>query len=264
MRTAGIPILLYHGVTSATSTTLAPYSVSPEVFAKQMAYLAAKRYTTMPLSQVVSHIIAGAPLPQKPIAITFDDGFLDTYLNAFPILLRYGFTATVFIVAERVGRNAEWDSSCDEPSPLLMSWEQIREMVGEGISVGAHSCTHPYLAQLNVDEARGEIERSRKIIEDNVGVAAMFFAYPHSSFNDTIREIVRESGYSAAFSTRWGLADSTNDVFSLNRMMVLKEHDFGYFKWMVDLGVAHPWYYRILKGKKTAVRKMLKSPLLMR
>ncbi|MBI2954364.1 MAG: polysaccharide deacetylase family protein [Chloroflexi bacterium] len=252
---------MFHRVTDEASSSLAEYSVSPQMFAEQMACLAARGYATISLSQVLEHLIQGKPVLPRSVAITFDDGYLDTYSAAFPVLAHHNFTATVFIVADRVGGKAEWDASCEETPAPLMTWAQIREMAAKGICFEAHSCTHPDLTALSAPDAWLEIERPRRVIEEELGVKVRFFAYPHARSNEAVHQLVAQAGYLAAFGARWGPADCTNDVYAINRLLVLRDHDLNYFKWMLELGVEHPWYHQIVKDKRALVRNLLASRL---
>lgn len=222
-----------------------------------MMCLAEEGFTTIRLDNVLDYLAGRTTLlPSKPIAITFDDGYLDTYINAFPILVQHGFTATVFIVAERVGKKADWVEAPDIESPALMSWVQIREMSSMGFSFGSHSCTHPQLTSLQKEQLKHEIGASKSIIEQKLGMPVRFFAYPYSLSNDTIKQLVAEAGYSAAFSTRWGLVDWTNDAFALNRLMILNDHELDYFRWVIRMGTERPWYRRILHQRNAVLQKL--------
>lgn len=183
-----IPVLLYH-------------KIDKNLFAKQMSYLAKKRYRTFSLNEFVK-----SKFQEKSIILTFDDGFEDNYLYIYPILEKYNFKATFFLTTDLVGT-----------SPFI-SWNQVREMSARGMFFEAHTCTHANLVNLTFAEAKYEIRNSKKVIEDKIGKPVNFFSYPYSKFNDTIREIVKENGYQAACSTFQGIFRLNSDMFAIPRL----------------------------------------------
>jgi len=169
-----------------------------------MARLHDSGYRTLSLLEAVDYLRYGKPFPERSFVITFDDGYQSVYEEAFPVLQRYGMSATVFLA---VGEKGTAKSNGCLPSlegrPML-SWDEIREMQRHGIAFGAHSLTHPDLTRLPSDRVEAEICDSRTIIEDALGAAAACFAYPYGRYDYRSREIVRQH-FACACSDKLGL-----------------------------------------------------------
>jgi len=192
------PVLLYHRVAvTAPSEDPQRLGVSPESFGAQMRHLAERGFRVVPLED-----LAGPAKSGKRVAITFDDGYLDTYTNAFPILKRYGFPATVFVVTDYLGRTNAWEPSIKVP---MMDWGQAREMAGSGISIQSHTCTHPDVRALPDEVVLREFTNSREKIREMLGSLADHLAYPYGWFDGRIRRLAERAGYRSAWAA--GLAD---------------------------------------------------------
>jgi peptidoglycan/xylan/chitin deacetylase (PgdA/CDA1 family) len=189
-----IPSLLYHRIAEVDEVDdPSELSVLPALFEVQLKWLDDNGYKSMNLDELVHHYRHHLPIDPKTVVITFDDGYLDNYETAFPLLKKYGFTATIFLVADLVGTVTNWEGQ-REPIPL-MNWEQAREMQTAGFSFGSHTRTHLNLKHATREQARDEIANSRKIIEDKLGVSVNTIAYPYEAFTQETLKIVEESGY---------------------------------------------------------------------
>jgi peptidoglycan/xylan/chitin deacetylase (PgdA/CDA1 family) len=157
-----------------------------------MNLLAWQGFKAVPLNALLDK-----DLPKKPVVITFDDGYQDNYLYAFPVLKEYKFCATIFLVSGHIGGTNQWDSQQKEPVRLL-SQDEIREMADYGISFGAHTVTHPHLPQLTDDRAFYEITQSKREIEEVVGKEVVSFCYPYGEVSLRVKEMVAEAGFRCA------------------------------------------------------------------
>jgi peptidoglycan/xylan/chitin deacetylase (PgdA/CDA1 family) len=164
------------------------------MFEQHMAYLHRKGYHCLSLDQALRDV---QPYPHKSFVLTFDDGYLDLYSTAWPILDRFGFTATCFLVAGRAGRHADWDGT-PEDDVTLLSWEEVRELSRSGFTFGSHTLTHPCLTRLDHEVATSEVQVSKMIIEDQLGIPVTLFSYPYGRSDARLQEIVAASGYLAA------------------------------------------------------------------
>ena len=195
-------ILLYHAIQTLTSEQ-DPYAlaVTPQAFATQMAYLANNGYQCLPLVEIVRAWKTRQSLTRKVFAITFDDGYKDNYETALPIMQQHGFTATIFLVTDQLGKISNWDGQQNERALPLMSWDEVRAMKEQGFDFGSHTRTHPRLTHLDAERAREEICTSRQIMADELGAPPVIFAYPYENFNPDMERIVEDCGYLGAMGS---------------------------------------------------------------
>jgi peptidoglycan/xylan/chitin deacetylase (PgdA/CDA1 family) len=215
-----VPILFYHKIGTPADDSCNPHLYVPlENFAAQMRSLSQHGYNTLTLSELNQALDNRVKLPRRSVIITFDDGHRDNYENAFPVLERYNLKATVFVVADFIGRKAGWQRRENITEPLL-SWDQIYQMQKKGITFASHTCTHPMLNKIPPDKARYEIMVSREKLEQGLGVPVESFCYPYGEFNQKVTALVKEAGYIAACTTDHGNCHSRDDVYLLKRVFV--------------------------------------------
>lgn len=218
----GIPVLMYHKIDPDPQTGGFGLRVPPASFDWEMHYLKQNGYHTVNLGDVVDHYQQGKPLPDKPIVVTFDDGYEDNYLYALPILKKYGFTATVFVVADTIGGINEFDYKIHaEPKVKMMNWTEIKAMDAAGITIGSHTLDHPWLTRVSPAEAKRQIAGAKTVLEKGLGKPVEYFCYPHGAYNDAIAKLVQESGYKAATTTNQGLAKAGDNPYELNRVRIM-------------------------------------------
>ena len=207
------PILTFHAIEDQPSVISFP----PEVFERGMAKLHEKGYQTIVLMKVLEGLRQKRFFPDRSFTITFDDGYQTVYQEAFPVLQRYGMSATVFLT---VGRKEDETAKDRLPSlqgrPML-TWQQIREMQRGGIEFGAHTCTHPDLPRLSLKQSESEILGSKEIIENALGIPIPFFAYPYGRYDHRIRQIV-QAHFAGACSDRLGLVRFHSDPYAMERV----------------------------------------------
>lgn len=229
-RVVEVPILMYHKVNPDPRTGGLGLRVPPDKFDRQMAYLARNGFHTVSLTDVVAHFQEGKPLPPRPVVITFDDGYLDNYTYAFPILKKYNFTATIFVVAGTVGGINSFDvKSKLQPVNQMAGWRELKEMAGYGITIGSHTLDHPHLARVSPAEARRQIKESKQLLEARLGRPVQVFCYPYGSYNQEVARLVKESGYLAAVTTVQGIAGPGCDPFTLKRVRIMGNYDMQEF-----------------------------------
>lgn len=213
-----IPVLMYHMVSSDKSDKSNRYCCSPKRFRAQMAYLKRKGYVSITLDDIAGAASGRIELPGKSLVITFDDGYLDNYINAFPELLSCGYRATVFVVAGLAGKTSEWLEAGGTAAKPLMDWKQISALADCGISIGSHSMTHQRLSFIKSDAARLEIEKSKEFIEDKLGQAVDHFAYPYGCYDINTKQLTIDAKYSTACTTKSGFNGPQQDLFELRRL----------------------------------------------
>jgi peptidoglycan/xylan/chitin deacetylase (PgdA/CDA1 family) len=258
-RTSAIPILMYHGIRESAGSDHPYYELhtSPAVFESHLHYLHREGYTTVDLDEALD-IVSTRRNVRKTVAITFDDGYLDFYSHALPILLEFGFTATVFVIPEFV-RSA---NPADEHR-AYMSWAEIREIHEAGIRIGSHSMSHADLQQLTPREVDRELGLSRLTIEDKLGCEVRSFSYPYSfpehnrSFVQQMHECLQVRGYRHAVSTILGSANESSDRFHLPRLPINAHDDLlflaakleGAYDWMHVAQSTRKLFMQITRSK---------------
>jgi peptidoglycan/xylan/chitin deacetylase (PgdA/CDA1 family) len=214
MRAALCPVILtYHSISEADS----PLKISPRLFIEQMEWLRAN-VRVAPLAEVVVALAERKPLPERTVALTFDDGFRDFYSSAAPVLRRFGLPATIFLPTGYCGRTNSWPGQPDWVSKeALLDWKQVAELAHNGFSFGAHSVNHLVLPALSVDEAEHEIAGSKAQIEEHTRQRVDLFAYPYGRWSTVVRGIVSRH-YRGACSTGAGVVEQDADPFALPRV----------------------------------------------
>jgi peptidoglycan/xylan/chitin deacetylase (PgdA/CDA1 family) len=194
-----------------------------------MEYLRESRYRVLSLADVVRHVTTRTPFPERCVTLTLDDGFKDNYEEAFPVLQRVGFTATVFVTAAYIGTDRLPTLTRTDFVPRPLGWDEVKEMHRHGIEVGSHTLTHPMLSRVSPDLARREIVESKRVIEEMLGAPVGFFCYPGGDFDGNVTRFVRDAGYLGACTTLPGVNDLTADLFTLRRTYVSRRDTGGEF-----------------------------------
>jgi peptidoglycan/xylan/chitin deacetylase (PgdA/CDA1 family) len=207
------PILTFHAIDNQPSVI----SFRPRLFEQAMARLHESGYRTLSLSELVKCLRRGGPFPERSLVITFDDGYQSVDEQAFPILQRHGYSATVFLTVGKNGNRTEQGRLPSMCNRSMLSWGEIREMQRWGIAFGAHTLTHPDLTRSYGEHLEAEIVKSKIVIEDALGAQVTSFAYPFGRYDDRSREIVQWH-FACACSDKLALIHGSSDVFALERV----------------------------------------------
>jgi peptidoglycan/xylan/chitin deacetylase (PgdA/CDA1 family) len=191
-----IHVLTYHKID--TRPDIGINTVSPRRFERHLTTLLSLGLQPLDMPSVIRVAAEGVARQDAGVHITFDDGYQDFLDHAWPLCVRHGFPATVFPVAAYVGRRNTWDLSFPRTSHL--TWAGLRELSDAGVTVGAHTETHPFLSRIPLEHARAEIVDSKARLEDGIGRGVSVFAYPHGDSSPSLARLVEDAGYSAAFS----------------------------------------------------------------
>lgn len=228
-----VPILMYHSV-NPQAKPQKRMEISPETFQRQMGFLKRHHYNVVTLKTIADLIRDRKKIPPKTLAITFDDGYKDNYTYAFPILKKYNFPATIFIIINEVGR----------PEDDRLSWDEIKVMQGSGIiTFGSHTLSHAYLPEISSDqELKFEIFDSKRMLEEQLGREVSIFSYPGGRFNTKIKQFVRDAGYKVAVATNPGKRFPNNDIFVLKRLRISSTSNNLFVFWIETSG-----YYTFIK-----------------
>ena len=194
-----IPILMYHQVAEIPSKQ-DPFglAVPPDQFEQQMSYLARNAYRCLTLTEAVQHLRKGRRELDRAFVLTFDDGYQDIHSKASPIMERFGFTATVFLVAGCMCSLSNWSGQEGACSGLLLSWAEARDLARRGFTLGSHTLSHPRLSLQDDQSAFEEIWNSRVLLQDQLDMQVDLFSYPYSNSDARIERLVESAGYTAA------------------------------------------------------------------
>jgi peptidoglycan/xylan/chitin deacetylase (PgdA/CDA1 family) len=213
---------MYHSVSEGEADRRHPYfdtRTSPRVFEQHMKYLRDNNYSVVSPETVVAGLDEEKFEGQKRAVITFDDGFRDFYTNAFPILSKYGLTATMYLPTAHIQQQTQRFKGID-----CLSWNEVRELHRAGMQFGSHTVTHPVLKQISHSELEAELGDSKQAIEQELGVGVTSFAYPYAfpeedrEFTDRLRGALEGAGYQNGVSTVIGSTHSPKEKFFMKRL----------------------------------------------
>ncbi len=237
--TSSLPILTFHDISNRSSVI----SIPGEVFRKGIEKLYQSGYRTLRLTDAADFIRSRVPFPDRFFVLTFDDGYASVYQEAFPVLNRYGMSATVFLTVgdEQLSRKGR-DRLPSLGGRLMLSWGEIKEMQRAGFEFGAHTLSHADLTRLtSEDQLKREICESKDIVSETLGIPVNTFAYPYGRYNDHVRDIVRQH-FVCACSDKLGTVSRKSDIYALERV------EMYYFRSNTRFNIIgtalFPWYMR--------------------
>lgn len=231
----GAPLLTYHKFgRRPPGVRLKGLYLPTRLLETQLSELSKAGLTTVGITDVIQ-----SP-PGRAVGLTIDDGFRSVHQEALPALARHGCRATLYLVADRLGGWNDWEQAQGEVAAPLMNREEVREWLGAGHWIGAHTLTHPWLTRIPVSQAREEIGASRRRLEDWFQIPVTDFCYPYGDWNRAVRELVIEAGYRTAVTTDFGVNRGDTDRWSLRR--VTARHRSRNFRSLVD------WWRRWRSG----------------
>lgn len=202
-------------------------SVTPADFEAQLAWLRSQGYQSITLNDLVYHLSLGWPLPDRPVILTFDDGYRDNYTNAFPLLEKYGYVGTFFLVTAPI----------DFGDPAYMSWEMVKEMHRAGMDFQPHGYRHFDLHGKDIDFLIFEILAPKEAIEARIGETTYFFSYPSGSYDHQTVAVLQSAYFWGAVITEQGATHTSDALFELPRVRIRGGHTIQDF---VDL-MAYDW-----------------------
>lgn len=260
-------ILCYHRVCDLPKTRDYVYriSVSPAAFNEQMAFLSQNGFNVITLDEFIERRDSGKKLEPKTVAITFDDGYGDNYLIAFPILRKYGFRATFFVTTDYIDSNnifhwlklgEELLSHSQEESQywLPLTKQYILDMSNYGVSFGSHSKSHCNLTEVDLGLAEKEVSGSKEQLEKLLSRQVICFSYPYGKMSEQVKNLVKAAGYKAAVTVKGGSNTLESDFFQLRRTSIGRDDSFARFKRKVE--GAYDWFEYSLQAAGLAKRFM--------
>lgn len=225
-----IPILMYHevGYTPTKEYSDSNY-IMKETFENQMFYLVRNGYKTITMSQVYDNWVNGTPLPEKCVVLTFDDGYASHFTFVKDVLDRFNANATFYIVEDRLSYGIK-----------DRNLENLKKLSDAGYEIGVHTYSHPNFSELDYDETYFQISKSKKFLEDNLGIEVKTFSYPFGIVNEYSLNILKDLGFETAVTTKQGIADpqkyGDDSRFLMNR-------------YNIDYNMTLDKFGRILEGK---------------
>jgi len=226
-RQVRVPILMYHYISEPPPDAdlyRLDLSVTPQNFEQQLRYLVENGYTTITLTDLVYHLTLGYPMPERPVILTFDDGYRDHFLQAYRLLRRYHSVGTFFLVTGFI----------DDNRPDYLTWGQVRVMHQGGMAFGAHSYTHPDLRGQSVDYLVWQIVGSQQAIAERIEEPVRFFSYPSGSYDQQVIDVLASAGFWAAVTTEQGSRHTSEALFELPRIRIRGEDTLEQFAAKLD------------------------------
>lgn len=222
-----LPVIMYHSVTPQASWENR-IEVTVKAFERQMRFLKDHNYNVVSLETACDLIKNKNKIPARTVAITFDDGYKDNYIYAFPILKKYNFPATIFVIINEIGR----------PAGDRLSWGEIKSMQDSGIiTIGSHTFNHPILTEVDSgQQLKNEVFDSKKILEEKLGKKITIFSYPSGRFNALVRQLVIDAGYQMAVVTNPGKKYPSDDIFALKRLRISENAGNLFIFWVESSG----------------------------
>lgn len=198
-------VLNYHKIANEHKSL----SVTLDDFEQHMKWLQEYGFTCITPGQLYDFVANGADLPEKPVLITFDDGYKDNYTNAFPIMKKYGMKGTIFVVTGFLG---VYDN--------YLTWDQAKELLEAGFNIESHTYSHKSMTEASDEDITKELVKSRQTIKEKLGIDSDFMAYPTGTYNLYIAELVKEAGYKGAFTIKYDNVSRDSNVYALERVPV--------------------------------------------
>lgn len=213
-------ILMYHNIgVPPSNAKMKGLYVLPSMFKVQMWLLKLYGFKVVTVSDLVNN--TQNKHDEKLVALTFDDGYEDFYKNALPILNKYGYPATVFVVSSLIGKTNEWDfSRYGGVEERLMNTEQLLHIQDAGIEIGSHSFSHKDLTRLSEDEMRQEILGSKVHLESILKKPVEVFCYPFGGCNQAVKEMVKDCNYKVGIGSKRGSVFLSDDIYEMRRIPI--------------------------------------------
>ncbi|MEC4021117.1 polysaccharide deacetylase family protein, partial [Streptomyces sp. H27-D2] len=196
----------------------------------QMDLLGERGFTPVTTERLAGAWRSGGPLPQRPVLITFDDGYEGVHRHALPVLDEHGFTGTLFASTGWLRGRYETPGALD----TMLDWQQVRELADAGLEIGGHSHTHPELDQLTDERLWFEVLRCREILADELGRAPVSFAYPYGYSSRRVRRTVRSAGFAQSLAVGNALASRCQGPYALERVTVRRGTGIGEFGGLLE------------------------------
>ncbi|WP_326650336.1 MULTISPECIES: polysaccharide deacetylase family protein [unclassified Streptomyces] len=215
-----IPVLLYHAVMDEPPDWIAEFTVTPREFGAQLDAIVASGRTPVTIGALADQLAGRAPVPSRPVVLTFDDGFADLPRSTAEALASRALPATAYLTTGAItpGRR-----SLLPPAPM-MTLSQAPLLEQHGMEVGAHTVTHPQLDTLPPQALHRELREPKGVLEDVLGHRVTHLAYPHGYNSRAVREAAARAGYASAVAVRHALSSDTDETYRIARLILRRSH----------------------------------------
>lgn len=213
-RTVQVPILMYHYISDpppGSDRYRLDLSTRPSDFEAQLAWLAENGYHTITLYDLYNHLVAGYLLPENPIVLTFDDGYIDAYESALPLLQKYDFVGSFFVLVGPADRGGDGQ---------YLTWEQIEAMSEAGMDIELHGRDHSDLRNRSYEFLVYQIWGGKQAIEAHTQKPVHWFAYPSGRYDEAVIRVLKSADFWGALTTKPGQIHTTANLFELSRVRV--------------------------------------------
>lgn len=222
---AAVPILMYHSIAEQATAQFRRWTVTPERFQTHVRHLAECGYAALRLDAFVRCLDGAEHMPERPVIVTFDDGYADFRTAALPILREHGLCSTLFITSGYIGGTSEWLIREGETDRPMLSWADLEAAAGDDVEYAAHGFSHRQMDTLPVNEAAADIAEGRRLLERRLGVPVSTFAYPHGYSTPALQSALRDMGFVAACGVEHAMSSPTDNRYSLARIIVEADTD---------------------------------------
>lgn len=233
--THGIPILMYHAFGTSTEPA-SRYVLPARRFARQMTWLHWMGYRVLSMEEYLRYRREYSLPPCRSVVITIDDGYADNWTVASPILKRYRFPATIFVVTKQIGGAYYSHIDSELNGRPMLSWSQMRELTRQGIATGAHTRTHPNLTEITTEQAQAEIAGSKLDLEEALEIPVQAFSYPFGEYNAELQTHAAAAGFLGSCTVNSGLNTVITPLHGLLRVEIRGTDSFFDFALAVHFG----------------------------
>jgi peptidoglycan/xylan/chitin deacetylase (PgdA/CDA1 family) len=201
----GIPVLMYHMIGDVPDNDAV---LLESHFREQMQFLKDNGFHPITLQQLHEYMTEGKAVPVKPVVLTFDDGYPDTYSIVMPVMKEFGFPCTVFI------------PTYDADQGTRLTWQQIQEMKDAGITIASHSYRHERLTELSAAAVEEDVQKSQEALKQRLGIDNEFFCYPYGRVNEAVEDVMKKHGVKLAVTMNPGWAKRGDNPYAVNRIWI--------------------------------------------
>ncbi len=248
-----VPILMYHRIATVKGDR---NSLPVEKFEEQMQYLEEKGFHSITMEQLESHILHGSPLPDKPIVLTFDDGYKDNVETALPILKKYHQIGNVFSIANWRGKENKWENFGKELT-VTMNDEELLQWQREGNYIGSHTMDHPFLSECEPLRLRDELAQSKEVFDALTEKDVSCICYPYGDFNEEVIEEAKKCGYRLGLGIFYGVPLLKQNPLALPRIPIPARQPMWEFKLKVSsIHLLFVWLRQMERTVKKKARKL--------